>query len=73
MFVVSGTNIKVADFGAAYLCKAPEAQIAAIGSPLYMSPEQVRGEPLGHQSDMFALGVVLYQLFTVNVPMRHPA
>jgi serine/threonine protein kinase len=68
ILVVSGTNIKVADFGAAYLCKAPETQIAAIGSPLYMSPEQVRGEPLGHHSDMFALGVVLYQLFTGQRP-----
>jgi serine/threonine protein kinase len=68
ILVVSGTNIKVADFGAAYLCKGPQTQIASIGSPLYMSPEQVRGEPLGHQSDMFALGVVLYQLFTGQRP-----
>lgn len=68
ILVVSGTNVKVADFGAAYLCKAPETQIEAIGSPLYMSPEQVRGEPLGYHSDMFALGVVLYQLFTGRPP-----
>lgn len=68
ILVVSGTNIKVADFGAAYLCKAPQTQIAAIGSPLYLSPEQVRGEPLGLHSDMFALGVVLYQLFTGQRP-----
>jgi len=68
IMVVSGTNIKVADFGAAYLHKASEPQIAGIGSPLYMSPEQVRGEPLGHHSDMFSLGVVLYQLFTGQVP-----
>ncbi len=64
IMVVSGTNIKVADFGAAYLRHAPETQIADIGSPTYMSPEQVRREPLGHHSDMYALGVVLYQLFT---------
>jgi serine/threonine protein kinase len=68
ILVVSGTNIKVADFGAAYLCKAPETQIDSIGSPLYMSPEQIRGEALGHQSDMFSLGVVLYQLFTGQRP-----
>ena len=68
ILVVSGTDIKVGDFGAAYLCKAPEEQIADIGSPLYMSPEQIRGEPLGHQSDMFSLGVVLYQLFTGQLP-----
>lgn len=68
ILVVDGTNIKVADFGAAYLCKAPQTQIAAIGSPLYLSPEQIRGEPLGHHSDMFALGVVLYQLFSGQRP-----
>jgi len=72
ILVVSGTNIKVADFGAAYLSKAPEKQIASIGSPSYMSPEQVRGEPLGHHSDMFALGVVLYQLFTGQLPFVAP-
>jgi serine/threonine protein kinase len=70
ILVVSGTDIKVADFGAAYLCKAPEAQIEVIGSPLYMSPEQVRGESLGHHSDMFSLGVVLYQLFTGHRPFE---
>jgi len=64
IMVVSGTNIKVADFGAAYLQMAPATQIADIGSPSYMSPEQVRREPLDYHSDMFALGVVLYQLFT---------
>jgi serine/threonine protein kinase len=69
ILVVSGTNIKVADFGAAFLSKGPAEQIAAIGSPLYMSPEQVRGEPLGHHSDMFSLGVVLYQLFTGQLPL----
>lgn len=68
ILVVSGTNIKVADFGAAYLCKTPEAKLEAIGSPLYMSPEQIRGQPLGHHCDMFALGVVLYQLFTGQPP-----
>ena len=69
ILVVSGTNIKVADFGAAYLCQGPETQIADIGSPMYMSPEQIRGEPLGYQSDMFSLGVVLYQLFTGQRPL----
>ncbi|MSQ52120.1 MAG: serine/threonine protein kinase [Betaproteobacteria bacterium] len=68
ILVVSGTNIKVGDFGAAYLLKGKEKQIADIGSPLYMSPEQVEGKRLGHHSDMFSLGVVLYQLFTGQRP-----
>ncbi len=69
IMVVSGTHIKVADFGAAYLKTAASgSQIAEIGSPYYMSPEQIEGGELGHQSDMFSLGVVLYELFTGQRP-----
>lgn len=72
ILVVSGTNVKLVDFGAAYLQKALDTQITDIGSPLYMSPEQILGEPLGHHSDMFALGVVLYELFTGHRPYTKP-
>jgi serine/threonine protein kinase len=72
IMVVSGTNIKVADFGAAYLTPqdgGPAAEdTGAIGTPYYMSPEQINGEELGAHSDMFALGVVLYELFTGKRP-----
>lgn len=70
ILVVSGTNIKVGDFGAAYLYKAAGTQIANIGSPYYMSPEQASGQPLDHHSDMFSLGVVLYQLFSGKRPFE---
>ena len=68
IMVVSGTNIKVADFGAAYLKTQRETQIAEIGSPYYMSPEQIQGAELDHHSDMFSMGVVLYELFTGRRP-----
>jgi serine/threonine protein kinase len=68
ILVVSGTDIKVADFGAAYLKSGKESQIEAIGSPYYMSPEQINREELGHHSDMFSMGVVLYELFTGQRP-----
>ena len=68
IMVVSGTNIKVSDFGAAYLLRSQETHAIDIGSPLYMSPEQVSNLPLDHHSDMFALGVVLYELFTGQRP-----
>ena len=68
ILVVSDTNIKVGDFGAAYLLKSQDTQIADIGSPLYMSPEQIMGESIGYHSDMFSLGVVLYQLFSGQRP-----
>ena len=68
IMVVAGTHIKVVDFGAAYLKKAAETQIADIGSPAYMSPEQISRQELGVHSDMFALGVVLYELFSGRRP-----
>ncbi len=73
IMVVSGTNIKVVDFGAAYLKKAEGTHITGIGSPYYMSPEQINGEDLGQHSDMFAMGVVLYELFVGQRPFTAPS
>jgi serine/threonine protein kinase len=63
-----GTNVKIADFGAAYLRKSQVVQTASMGSPYYMSPEQIRGEPLTFHSDLYSLGVVLYELLTGSRP-----
>jgi len=68
IMVVSGTNIKVADFGAAYLKTGQQSAVGDVGSPYYMSPEMIRHAELDHRSDMFSLGVVLYELFTGKRP-----
>ena len=69
-----GTSIKIVDFGAALLSSSMHTQLQDVGTPSYMSPEQVRGgEPLSFQSDMFALGVVLYGLFTGTRPFNGKA
>ncbi len=68
IMVVKDTEIKIADFGAAYLWKNSPAETMNVGSPAYMSPEQVTGQTLTHRSDMFSVGIVLYELLTGQRP-----
>jgi serine/threonine protein kinase len=69
IMLAGGTDVKIADFGAAFLKKSQVVQTAALGSPYYMSPEQIDGsKPLTFHSDMYSLGVVLYELLTGKRP-----
>jgi hypothetical protein len=65
-------RVKLTDFGVAYV---PASTITgngtALGSPRYMSPEQVTGAPIDPRSDIFSLGVVLYELLTKRTPFEH--
>lgn len=62
--------VKVSDFGAAFNAEADTTQVSGVGSPAYMSPEQVRNLQLTHQTDIFSVGVVLYQLLTGRLPFK---
>lgn len=65
------SEIKISDFGAAQLAKGDVTQINHIGSPSYMSPEQASGQSLlNHQTDIFSLGVVMYQLLCGKLPFK---
>jgi serine/threonine protein kinase len=68
IMIVSGTDVKISDFGAAFLRKSKNVQTAAMGSPFYMSPEQIEQKELTFHSDMYSLGVVLYELLTGKRP-----
>jgi serine/threonine protein kinase len=64
-------DVKLTDFGTALSLRSEVTQLSGlVGSPAYMSPEQVREEVCTHRSDMFSLGVVLYQLLTGRSPFE---
>ncbi|MGB7541135.1 MAG: serine/threonine-protein kinase, partial [Burkholderiales bacterium] len=62
------TDIKISDFGAALMAASDQTQVNGIGSPAYMSPQQIKEQPLNHQTDIYSLGVVMYQLLTGTLP-----
>jgi tRNA A-37 threonylcarbamoyl transferase component Bud32 len=68
IMVSKGTDIKIADFGAAFLRKSQVVQTTAMGSPFYMAPEQIEGKEPTFHSDMYSLGVVMYELLTGRRP-----
>ena len=61
-------DIKVSDFGVALHAGGDHTHLQGVGSPAYMSPEQVQDKELSHQTDIYSLGVVLYQLLTGKLP-----
>jgi len=64
------SDIKISDFGAALTVAAETTQVSGIGSPAYMSPEQVKEQQLSFQTDIFSLGVVMFQLLTGRLPFK---
>jgi len=61
-------EIKITDFGAALVSNMEQTQLAGVGSPAYMSPEQVKEQQLTHQTDIYSLGVVMYLLLCGRFP-----
>jgi serine/threonine-protein kinase len=71
IMVLQGDQVKVADFGIARL-EASEFTIVGdlLGTPAYMAPEQLSGSPIDHRTDLFATGVILFEMLTGVKPFR---
>ena len=69
ILVVEDGVIKVADFGIANLqSEVPDVENEAIGSVHYISPEQARGLPVDGRSDIYSLGIVMYEMLSGKLP-----
>jgi serine/threonine protein kinase len=69
--LISGeTDIKISDFGAALYDAAEHTHLKGVGSPAYMSPEQVQDKELDFRTDIYSLGVLMYQMLTGKLPFR---
>ena len=66
IMVVAGGRVKIMDFGIARMRQSDLKTETGmmLGTPRYMSPEQVGGRPVDHRSDIFSLGTVLYEMLT---------
>ena len=71
MFDAATAAVKVTDFGIARITDTSRTKTGTImGTPSFMSPEQLAGRPLDGRSDLYSLGVTLYQLLTGTLPFR---
>jgi len=74
VYMLDDGTVKVADFGIAHIESSSLTQVGTVlGTPSYMSPEQIMGLPVDGRSDIFSAGVILYQFLTGERPFAGSA
>lgn len=73
VIVTDFARIKVLDFGVTAILGKPDPATDQIESPCYMSPEQIKGNPVDVRSDVYSLGVLLYELIVGKAPFAAAA
>ena len=68
VFITNENRVKLMDFGMARLARHDTKDTPLAGTPAYWCPEQIMGKPQDARSDMFSLGIVLYEMVTGNRP-----
>jgi serine/threonine-protein kinase len=69
LMITPDTRVKITDFGIARIRSSQLTQTGTVmGTPSYMSPEQVKGDPLDGRSDQFSLAVIAYEMLTGQKP-----
>lgn len=73
VMIDEGGNCRLTDFGVAKIVEAPQRLTrdgTSVGTPAYMSPEQIRGKEIDGRSDIYSLGVMLYEMVTGRPPFE---
>ena len=70
LYASAPTDVRISDFGLALNVGAETTQITGVGSPAYMSPEQIREELVDYRTDIYSLGVVAYQMLSGRLPFQ---
>jgi serine/threonine-protein kinase len=71
--LMDGNWVLLSDFGLAKMVESPSELTGTgvgLGTPAYMSPEQAKGEKIDHRTDIYALGIVLFEMLTGQVPHK---
>jgi molecular chaperone DnaK len=71
IMITNRNSVKITDFGIAKILRGDDATksgTAVIGTPLYMAPEQIIGEPVDGRTDIYSLGIMFYEMISGNPP-----